>query len=57
MGAASGARVIYCYLDETMPIYALSAYARNAKADMTPDEKRAVSALAVVLKATLKEMR
>jgi len=56
-GKRGGARVIYYYLDETMPIYALLAYAKNAKDDMTPDEKRAVSALVVVLKATRKEMK
>lgn len=56
-GKRGGARVIYYYLDKTMPIYALLAYAKNAKDDMTPDEKRAVSALVVVLKATRKEMK
>jgi mRNA-degrading endonuclease RelE of RelBE toxin-antitoxin system len=56
-GKRGGARVIYYYLDETMPIYALLAYAKNAKDDMTPNEKRAVSALVVVLKATRKEMK
>jgi len=56
-GKRGGARVIYYYLDETMPIYALLAYAKNAKNDMTPDEKRAVSALVVVLKVTRKEMK
>ena len=56
-GKRGGARVIYYYLDETMPLYALPAYAKNAKTDMTPDEKRAVSALVVALKATRKEMK
>ena len=56
-GKRGGARVIYYYLDETMPIYALLAYAKNAQDDMTPDEKRAVSALVAVLKATRKEMK
>jgi mRNA-degrading endonuclease RelE of RelBE toxin-antitoxin system len=56
-GKRGGARVIYYYLDETMPLYALLAYAKNAKDDITPDEKRAVSALVVALKATRKELR
>ena len=51
-GKRGGARVIYYYLDETMPLYALLAYAKNAKTDMTPDEKRAASALVAMLKAT-----
>lgn len=44
-GKRGGARVIYYYLDDTMPLYALLAYAKNAKNDMTPDEKRAAAAL------------
>ena len=56
-GKRAGARIIYYYLDETIPLYALLAYAKNAQEDMTPDEKRAVSALAMALKATRKEMR
>lgn len=50
-GKRGGARIIYYYLDETMPLYALLAYAKNAKNDMTPEEKRAVSALVAALKA------
>lgn len=45
-GKRGGARVIYYYLDETMPLYALLAYAKNARSDMTPDEKRTVAARA-----------
>ena len=56
-GKRGGARVIYYYLDDTMPLYALLTYAKNAKDDMTPDEKRAVSALVTALKATRKEMK
>ena len=56
-GKRGGARVIYYYLDDTMPLYALLANAKNAKEDMTPDEKRAVSALVTALKATRKDMK
>jgi hypothetical protein len=52
-----GARIIYYDLDDTMPLYALLAYAKNDQGDLTPDEKRTVSALAAALKATRKEMR
>jgi mRNA-degrading endonuclease RelE of RelBE toxin-antitoxin system len=51
-GKRGGARVIYYYLDGTMPLYALLAYAKNAKDDMSPDEKRTVAA---ALKAVWKE--
>ena len=40
-----------------MPLYALLAYAKNERADMTPDEKRAVSAIAAAIKATWKEKK
>ena len=56
-GKRGGARIIYYYLDETMPLYALLAYAKNDQGDMTPDEKRTVSALAAAIKATRKEKR
>ena len=55
-GKRGGARVIYYYLDETMPIYLLLAYGKAARIDLTSDEKRAVSALVAALKATRKEM-
>ena len=50
-GKRGGARVIYYYLDENIPLYALLVYPKNAKSDMTPDEKRIVSALVEALKA------
>jgi hypothetical protein len=56
-GKRGGARVIYYYLDETMPLYALLAYAKNAKEDMTGDEKRVVASLAAALKAAWKETK
>lgn len=56
-GKRGGARVIYYYLDETMPIYALLVYAKNVKADMNSGEKRAVAALAAELKKTWKGKR
>lgn len=56
-GKRGGARIIYYYLDDTMPLYALLAYAKNAKADMTAGEKRAVSALVAALKAARRHSR
>ena len=54
-GKRGGARVIYYYLDETIPLYALLVYAKNARTDMTPDEKKAVSKLAELLKAAARK--
>ena len=56
-GKRGGARVIYYYLDDTMPLYALLAYAKNAKDDMSPEEKRVVASLAAALKAAWKERK
>jgi mRNA-degrading endonuclease RelE of RelBE toxin-antitoxin system len=53
-GKRGGARVIYYSLDETIPLYCLLAYPKNTKSDVTPDEKRAVSALVDALKAARK---
>lgn len=54
-GKRGGARIIYYYVDDTMPLYALLAYAKNDQGDMTPDEKHTVSKLAAALKANRKE--
>ena len=51
-GKRGGARVIYYYLDEAMPLYALLVYPKNVKTDLTQDDKRAVTALVAALKAT-----
>ena len=51
-GKRGGARVIYYFAGTAMPIYALLAYAKSARTDLTPTERRTVSALAAALKAT-----
>ena len=56
-GKRGGARVIYYFLDERLPIYALLAYPKSAKTDLTPDERRAVSKFGAALKATRKQMK
>ncbi|MEY4250174.1 MAG: hypothetical protein RJA87_1807 [Pseudomonadota bacterium] len=56
-GKRGGARVIYYYLDETIPLYALLAYAKTSKGDMTPAEKRTVTALVFALKSTRKVLQ
>ena len=54
-GKRGGVRVIYYFLDNHAPIYALLVYAKTAQTDMTQEEKRAVSALAKALKTAWKE--
>ncbi len=53
-GKRGGVRIIYYYLDDTMPLYALLAYAKNVKTDMSSEEKKAVMALTSALKAAWK---
>jgi hypothetical protein len=53
-GKRGGARVIYYFYDETVPLYALLAYPKNAKTDLTPDDKRTALAFVNALKATRK---
>jgi predicted outer membrane protein len=43
-------RVIYFYHNAGMPLYLLLAYAKAQASDVTPDEKRTLTALAVALK-------
>ena len=44
-GKRSGARVIYFFGGEGMPIYALLAYSKSDKTDLSPGERRAVAKL------------
>ena len=50
-GKRGGARVIYYYLDEDLPLYALLAYPKNTKVDLTPEERRGVAAFVDAIKA------
>ena len=54
-GKRGGVRVIYYFLDYAAPIYALLAYAKVAKTDLTHKEKQAVSALAAAIRNAWKE--
>ena len=51
-GKRGGARVIYFYGGDRMPVYALLAYAKSAKTDLSPAERRAVTAVVAALKRT-----
>ena len=56
-GKRGGSRVVYYYLDEDAPVYALLAYAKAARTDLTPDERRAVARLAAAIKAETRSKR
>jgi hypothetical protein len=49
-GKRGGVRVIYFYHNADMPLYLLLAYAKAQASDLTPDEKRMLTALAAALK-------
>lgn len=49
-GKRGGVRVIYFYHHADAPLFLIMAYAKAKREDMTPDEKKAVSALAAILK-------
>jgi len=56
-GKSGGARVIYYYFDEDAPIFALLAYGKGQKADLTPDEKKAAATLTRQIKAQYRKKR
>ena len=56
-GKCGGARVIHFYVGEHMPIYALLAYAKSAKTDLSPSERRAVRAMVAALKTAGKKTK
>ena len=56
-GKRGGARAIYFYGGEHMPIYALLAYAKSAKTDLSPPERRAIRAVVAALKSSGKERK
>ena len=49
--------MIYVYGGETMPVYALLAYAKSSRTDLSPSERRAVAGIAATLKRAGKEKR
>jgi hypothetical protein len=49
-GKRGGVRVIYFYHNADMPLYLLLAYAKAQASDLTPDEKRTLTALVAAMK-------
>ena len=56
-GKRGGVRVIYFYGGERLPIYALLAYSKSDKTDLSPAERRAVAALVEAIKSQGKKER
>ena len=51
MGKRGGARVIYYYHNERLPVFLLSAYAKNRKANLSKAERNAMKCLVPTLVA------
>ncbi len=49
-GKRGGVRVIYYFYDPDAPLYLITVYAKAARGDLGPDEKRTLTALAADLK-------
>jgi len=49
-GKRGGVRVIYYFYDLDAPLYLITVYAKSARGDLSPDEKRTLTALAADLK-------
>jgi len=49
-GKRSGVRVVYYFYDLERPLYLITVYAKAAREDLNPDEKRTLTALAAELK-------
>lgn len=54
-GKSGGARIIYYFYNDTMPVYALLIYGKGERTDLSADQRRTVSKLVDVLRATAKE--
>ena len=51
MGKRGGARVIYYYHNERLPVFLLSAFAKNRKANLSRAERNAMKRLVPILVA------
>jgi hypothetical protein len=56
-GKSGGVRVIYYFFDEENPLYAIFLYGKNEQANLTPGQKREVTAFATAIKAAAKVRR
>jgi len=53
-GKRGGARVIYYYYDDTVPLYLLYAYPKSKREDLTEDDKKILRKLVEELKKDFK---
>jgi mRNA-degrading endonuclease RelE of RelBE toxin-antitoxin system len=56
-GKSSGVRVIYYYYDFENPLYAILLYGKNEQGNLTPKQKKDISAFAAGIKAAARTQR
>ena len=56
-GKSGGARVIYYFHSETLPLYLLTVFGKGEKADLSQAERNELAKLVQILKATVREGR
>ena len=56
-GKSGGVRVIYYFYTDEIPLYALLLYGKNEQDDLTPDQRKAVKAIAAAAKTEAKKNR
>jgi hypothetical protein len=56
-GKSGGMRVIYYFFDEQNPLYALLLYGKNEQGNLSPDQKKYVTAIAAAVKAEARKKR
>ena len=56
-GKRGGVRVIYFFGGRGMPIYALLAYSKSAKTDLSPGERRMVAKLVDTIKFQVRQRK
>jgi hypothetical protein len=52
-GKSGGARVIYYFHSERLPVFALTVFAKNEKANLSPAERNAMAAVVRAIKQQL----
>lgn len=56
-GKRGGLRIIYYFYNETAPVFLLTVYGKGVQEDLTPEQKKKMTALAKILKAEYKNIR
>ena len=56
-GKSGGVRAIYYFYNANTPLYAIFLYGKNEQTDLTPQQKRDVTAFAAIIKAAANKKR